>query len=59
MTQPTASGSTYTVRAGDTLADIAARHLGNVALWQKIAALNGIRDPRALVEGQVLKLPGS
>lgn len=55
----TASGTTYTVKDGDTLSSIAARVLGNVALWQKLATLNSIRDPRSLTPGQVLLLPGS
>jgi nucleoid-associated protein YgaU len=49
---------TYTVKDGDTLTSIAARELGDVTKWVKIAALNGIRDPRALTVGQVIQLRG-
>lgn len=56
---PAASGRTYTVRSGDTLSGIAASQLGNVALWTQIASLNGIRDPRSIQPGQVLKLPAA
>lgn len=47
----------YVVRAGDTLAAIAARRLGDFRRWNEIADLNGIRDPRRLKVGQELKLP--
>lgn len=54
------SGITYIVKPGDTLSSIAARQLGTVALWTKIATLNGgIRDPRSITPGQLLKLPAS
>jgi nucleoid-associated protein YgaU len=51
------SGSTYIVKDGDSLASIAARVLGDVTFWQKIATLNGIRDPRSVVPGQPILLP--
>lgn len=51
------SGRTYTVRAGDTLNAIAARLLGSASRWQELARLNGLRDPRRLRVGQVLRLP--
>ena len=50
------SGLTYTVRAGDTLSAIAARHHTTVAA---LAALNQLANPNALRPGQVLRLPGS
>lgn len=52
-----ASGSTYVVKDGDSLASIAARVLGNVTLWQTLATLNNIRDPRSVVPGQPILLP--
>lgn len=52
-----ASGKTYTVKRGDTLSAIAARQLGNSNRWREIADMNGIRDPRTLKVGQVLRLP--
>ncbi len=45
----------YTVRAGDTLADIAARY-GISAL--ELAQLNGIGNNQQLTVGQVLTIPG-
>lgn len=55
---PAPSGAgTYTVKRGDTLSVIAQHVLGNSARWHEIADLNGIRDPRRLQVGQVLRLP--
>lgn len=49
---------TYTVKTGDTLTSIAARFLGESRRWVDIAALNGnIRDPKAIVSGQILVMP--
>lgn len=48
---------TYTVRSGDTLSGIAQRLYGAAYKWRQIADLNGIRDPRTLRVGQVLRLP--
>ncbi len=47
---------TYTVQAGDTLAQIAARF--NVS-QETIAQLNGLTDPNVLTVGQQLKIPGT
>jgi LysM repeat protein len=54
--EPTAAsgGSTYRVKSGDTLSEIAAAH---GTTWQEIARLNGITDPKRIHVGQVLKLP--
>lgn len=54
----TASGVffTYTVQAGDTLAQIAARF--NVS-QEAIVQLNGLTDPNVLTVGQQLKIPGA
>jgi hypothetical protein len=43
--------------AGESLASIAARELGDAERWIEIAQLNGIRDPTAVEPGQVLRLP--
>lgn len=42
---------------GDDLMAIAARELGDARRWHEIADLNGIRDPRAVTIGQILRLP--
>jgi len=48
---------TYRVKQGDDLSKIAARVLGHGNLWREIAARNGIRDPKAIHAGEILKLP--
>jgi hypothetical protein len=48
----------YTVRDGDTAMTIARRELGDPGRYQEILRLNGLRDPRALRRGAVIKLPG-
>jgi hypothetical protein len=42
---------------GEDLLSIAARELGDSRRWRELADLNGIRDPRAIRVGQVLRLP--
>jgi len=42
---------------GDDLLSIAARELGDADRWIEIAQLNGLRDPRAISPGQVIRLP--
>jgi LysM repeat protein len=50
----TSSGTTYTVKAGDTLGEIADAHRTTVKI---LADLNGIKDPNKLAAGKKLKLP--
>jgi len=52
---PISSGSSYTVKAGDTLAGIAQRAGTTVAA---LAAANHISDPNVILVGQVLALKG-
>ena len=49
--------SSVWVRAGDTLAVIAGRELGDASRWREIQALNGITDPRRVPAGAMLALP--
>jgi Lyzozyme M1 (1,4-beta-N-acetylmuramidase) len=51
-----APSSMYTIRSGDTLSAIAAKHGTTVS---KLAALNGIKNPNLIRVGQVIKLSGS
>jgi LysM repeat protein len=53
--KPTSS-FTYSVKAGDTLSEIAARYKTTVA---KIASLNNIKNPNFIRVGQKLKIAGS
>ena len=52
----TASGTTYTVKAGDTLSGIAAKY---GTTYQALAAYNGISNPNRINVGQVIKIPQS
>jgi len=49
--------STGEAFTGEDLPQLAARLLGDSRRWHEIADLNGIRDPRAIRAGQVLRLP--
>ncbi len=48
--------ATYTVRTGDTLGDIGARH---GVTRDELARLNGIDEPDLIFPGQELRLPAS
>lgn len=50
------SPSTYTVRRGDTLSEIAN---ANGTDWQTLARVNNLRDPDMLQVGQRLTIPGA
>ena len=50
-------GSSYTVRAGDTLASVAAALWGDSSLWYRLAEANGMSAANALGEGQRLIVP--
>jgi hypothetical protein len=47
----------HEVTAGETLPAIAARRYDDPTAWRPIALANGISDPRALVPGQLLRIP--
>jgi cell wall-associated NlpC family hydrolase len=50
------SVSTITVRSGDTLIRLAARHCGHGSAYKALAAGNGIRNPNLIYAGQRLRL---
>ncbi len=52
--------SSYTVREGDSLWNIAKRYLGNGERWPEIYGLNRdkVSNPNVIREGQVLVMPG-
>jgi LysM repeat protein len=52
--KPAADPTTYKVKRGDTLSDIATKYQ---TTWQVLAELNDIKDPGSLRVGQVLLLP--
>lgn len=51
------AGRTHTVTAGQTLWALAVRYYGSGDAWRRLADVNGIRDPRKLKVGAVLKVP--
>jgi LysM repeat protein len=53
------AAKTYTVKAGDTLGQIAKEHLGSAGAYMKIFELNKdqLTDPDKIKPGQVLRLP--
>jgi len=55
-TRGSRSASTYTIRSGDTLSGIAARHGTTVSA---LARANGISNPNLIIAGRTLKIPGS
>lgn len=48
---------TVTVKRGDTLFGIAQRVYGNGSKWPAIASANGIRNPKNVAVGKVLRIP--
>ena len=50
------AATTYTVKRGDTLWDIACRFYDDGTKWRTIADRNGVTDPRKLQIGKVLTL---
>jgi 5'-nucleotidase len=51
------AGQKYTVKKGDTLWKISARHYGNPKEWKKIAEANPKINPNKLKAGQVIVIP--
>lgn len=49
--------TTYIVKRGDTLWDLADKRLGDGSRWKEIAKLNNISDPRKIQIGAKLKMP--
>ena len=54
-----AGDRTYTIRAGDSLADVAQQTYGDPDLYRMLADYNGIADPDQIVVGQVIRLPAN
>ncbi|WP_242835632.1 LysM peptidoglycan-binding domain-containing protein [Ruminiclostridium josui] len=53
----TSPSKSYTIKRGDTLSAICRKHYGNAALYPKLAAVNGIKNPNLISSGKTLKLP--
>src|SRR5918995_1549618 len=54
-----ASDRTYTIREGDSLADVAQRTYGDRSLYRVLADYNGIADPDLILVGQVIRIPAN
>jgi len=59
QTAAPAASRTYTVKAGDTLSQIAKEQVGNAGSYMKIFELNRdqLSDPDKIKPGQILRLP--
>jgi nucleoid-associated protein YgaU len=57
--QPKPAGRTYSVRAGDTLSEIAQRELGSSRRWPEIVAANPGLEPATLRSGTSIRIPGT
>lgn len=57
---PNTSGKTIEVKSGDTLSELAAKHLGSAGKWQELLDANKdkLDDPTGLQVGMKLRLPG-
>jgi LysM repeat protein len=49
----------YTVRAGDTMTELATRFLGNRLKAYQLARYNDVERPAGIAAGQVLRIPGN
>ena len=54
---PAATASSYTVRAGDTLASIAQSLWGDSSMWYMLADANALKSTDTLAAGRVLVVP--
>lgn len=52
-------GKWYTVRANDSLVEIARRELKDASRWREIAQINGLRDANRILKGERLRLPAN
>jgi LysM repeat protein len=54
-----ASDRTYTIREGDSLAEVAALTYGDASLYRMLADYNDIADPDLIVVGQEIRIPAN
>ena len=51
------AATTHTVKRGDTLWDMAGKYYGDPTLYTIIAEVNGVTNPRTILDGTVLIIP--
>jgi LysM repeat protein len=51
------AATTHTVKRGDTLWDMAKNYYGDPTLYTIIAEVNGVTNPRTILDGTVLVIP--
>ncbi|MDD3146802.1 MAG: LysM domain-containing protein [Candidatus Riflebacteria bacterium] len=54
---PVIAATTHTVREGDTLWDLAAKHYGDPTLYPILLQVNNIDNPRTILNGTVIVIP--
>jgi len=54
-----AGDRSYTIREGDSLADVAQQAYGDPTLYRMLADYNGIADPDLILVGQVIRIPAN
>ena len=57
FTSLVSAASTHTVKRGDTLWDMAKNYYGDPTLYTIIAEVNGVSNPRTILDGTVLVIP--
>ena len=55
--RPRRTQATYTIREGDTLADICSKYYGSFDKLELICSANGITDANLILPGQKIVLP--
>lgn len=57
MLMPAMAATTHTIRTGDTLWDLAAKHYGDPTLYPILLEVNNIDNPRTILNGTVIVIP--
>ncbi len=57
MASAVAAATTHTIREGDTLWELAARHYGDPTLYPILLEVNNIDNPRTILNGTVIVIP--
>ncbi len=57
MASAVAAATTHTIREGDTLWELAAKHYGDPTLYPILLEVNNIDNPRTILNGTVIVIP--